>query len=292
MENRVNLNLINLLILLKKHKSMRIVAKILGKSESAISKDVAKLSNEFSEVLFVKTKNGFEPSYYLEQIYPELEASYLQLVRVVNKPIEFEPLEYRELIHIVIADAEYERIVDCIYPKLINQFPKSKLKLSTWNQDSLESLLQGNVDCAIHLQNERIPKDIYQTTLKIDQISAAIHRKHQIDTWDELKKIPFVFIDVPSWNEFNYRFEEILPPESRGDISYKIRVDKLKSALDIAEKSKIAIQLPLRYLNDNFKIIPYPNDVSFNIAYSFYCRQTDKHSPLIMILQEMIEDCY
>ncbi|WP_323217435.1 hypothetical protein [Vibrio parahaemolyticus] len=33
----MNLNLINLLILLKKHKSMRIVAKILGKSESAIS---------------------------------------------------------------------------------------------------------------------------------------------------------------------------------------------------------------------------------------------------------------
>ncbi|EGQ8485956.1 LysR family transcriptional regulator, partial [Vibrio parahaemolyticus] len=232
MENRVNLNLINLLILLKKHKSMRIVAKILGKSESAISKDVAKLSNEFSEVLFVKTKNGFEPSYYLEQIYPELEASYLQLVRVVNKPIEFEPLEYRELIHIVITEAEYERVVASLYPKLINQFPKAKLKLSTWNQDSLESLLKGNVDCAIHLQNERIPKDIYQTTLKIDQISAAIHRKHQIDTWDELKKIPFVFIDVPSWNEFNYRFEEILPPESRGDISYKIRVDKLKSALD------------------------------------------------------------
>ncbi|EGQ7895797.1 LysR family transcriptional regulator [Vibrio parahaemolyticus] len=292
MENRVNLNLINLLILLKKHKSMRIVAKILGKSESAISKDVAKLSNEFSEVLFVKTKNGFEPSYYLEQIYPELEASYLQLVRVVNKPIEFEPLEYRELIHIVITEAEYERVVASLYPKLVNQFPKAKLKLSTWNQDSLESLLQGNVDCAIHLQNERIPKDIYQTTLKIDQISAAIHRKHQIDTWDELKKIPFVFIDVPSWNEFNYRFEEILTPESRGDISYKIRVDKLKSALDIAEKSKIAIQLPLRYLNDNFKIIPYPNDVSFNIAYSFYCRQTEKHSPLITILQEMIEDCY
>ncbi|TOK65463.1 LysR family transcriptional regulator, partial [Vibrio parahaemolyticus] len=75
MENRVNLNLINILILLKKYKSMRVVAKILGKSESAISKDVSKLSNEFSEVLFVKTKNGFEPSYYLEQIYPELEAS-------------------------------------------------------------------------------------------------------------------------------------------------------------------------------------------------------------------------
>ncbi|EGQ8146531.1 LysR family transcriptional regulator, partial [Vibrio parahaemolyticus] len=38
MENRVNLNLINILILLKKYKSMRVVAKILGKSESAISK--------------------------------------------------------------------------------------------------------------------------------------------------------------------------------------------------------------------------------------------------------------
>ncbi|WP_157862785.1 LysR family transcriptional regulator [Aliivibrio fischeri] len=292
MENRVNLNLINLLILLKKHKSMRIVAKILGKSESAISKDVAKLSNEFTEVLFVKTKSGFEPSYYLEQIYPELESSYLQLVNVVNKPIEFKPQEYCELIHIVIADAEYERVVDSIYPKLINQFPKAKLKLSTWNRDSLEDLLQGNIDCAIHLQNERISKDIYQTTLKIDQIFAAIHRKYQIDTWDELKKIPFVFIDVPSWNEFNYRFEEILSPENRGEISYKIRVDKLKSALDIAKQSKIAIQLPLRYLSSDFNIIPYPNNVSFNIAYSFYCRQTEKHSPLIRIIQKMIEDCY
>ena len=292
MENRVNLNLINLLILLKKHKSMRIVAKIIGKSESAISKDVAKLSNEFSEVLFVKTKNGFEPSYYLEQIYPELEASYLKLVNVVNKPIKFEPLEYRELIHIVITDAEYERVVACLYPKLIRKFPKAKLKLSTWNQDSLEALLQGDVDCAIHLQNERIPKDIYQKTIKTDEIVAVVHKEHQIDTWDELKKIPFVFIDVPSWNEFSYRYEEILPAESRRDISYKIRVDKLKSALDIAEQSKIAIQLPKRYLSDNFKIIPYPNNVNFNIAYSFYCRRTEKHNPLIKMIQKMVEDCY
>lgn len=292
MENRVNLNLINLLILLKKHKSMRIVAKIIGKSESAISKDVAKLSNEFSEVLFVKTKNGFEPSYYLEQIYPELEASYLKLVNVVNKPIKFEPLEYRELIHIVITDAEYERVVACLYPKLIRKFPKAKLKLSTWNQDSLEALLQGDVDCAIHLQNERIPKDIYQKTIKTDEIVAVVHKEHQIDTWDELKKIPFVFIDVPSWNEFSYRYEEILPAESRRDISYKIRVDKLKSALDIAEQSKIAIQLPKRYLSDNFKIIPYPNNVNFNIAYSFYCRQTEKHNPSIKMIQKMVEDCY
>ncbi|TOJ25390.1 LysR family transcriptional regulator, partial [Vibrio parahaemolyticus] len=61
----------------------------------------------------------------------------------MNKPIDFEPLEYRELIHIVITEAEYERVVASLYPKLINQFPKAKLKLSTWNQDSLESLLKG-----------------------------------------------------------------------------------------------------------------------------------------------------
>ncbi|EGQ8045197.1 LysR family transcriptional regulator, partial [Vibrio parahaemolyticus] len=76
MENNVNLNLIRTLILLKKHKNMRTVAKILDKSESAISKDISKLNKEFAKELFIRTRNGFEASYYLEQIFQELEFTY------------------------------------------------------------------------------------------------------------------------------------------------------------------------------------------------------------------------
>ncbi|ENO8417358.1 LysR family transcriptional regulator [Vibrio mimicus] len=292
MENRVNLNLINTLILLKKYRSMRTVAKILGKSESAVSKDLSKLRNEFSDNLFIKTQNGFEPTHYLEQIYDDLESAYLLLVGVVNKPIEFQPHLYQELITIAIADAEYDRIVNLLYPKLFAQFPQAKLNFVTWKQDSLENLLQGKIDCGIHLQNESYSKDFYQKTLKKDQIVTAIHKQHGITQWDEAKNLPFVFIDVPGWNEFSYRFEEVLPKENKEDVTYVVRVDKLASALNIAANTKVAIQSPTQYLSDEFTVIPYPKGVSFDIAYSFYCLQTKRHSPLIQRVSDIISQCY
>lgn len=271
---------------------MRIVAKILGKSESAISKDLSKLRNEFSDNLFVKTQNGFQATHYLEQIYPDLESTYLKLISIVNQPIEFQPSQYQELITIAIAEAEYERIVSILHPKLIEQFPRAKLKFITWNTDSLSKMMEGEITCGIHLQNERFSKDIYQKVLQATEIVAAVHERYHIMHWDEIKRLPFVFIDVPAWNELSYQFKDILPKAYSSDISYSVRVDRLKSALDIASKAKLAIQVPATFLDSDFIIVPYPEDIEFNVAYSFYCLQTEKHNPLVQILQKMINQCY
>ncbi|MCF7362275.1 LysR family transcriptional regulator [Vibrio sp. A1-b2] len=271
---------------------MRTVAKVLGKSESAVSKDLSKLRNEFSDSLFIKTQNGFEATHYLDEIYDDLESAYFQLVNVVNKPIEFQPHLYQDLITIAIADAEYDHIVSHLYPKLMKYFPKAKFNFVTWKQESLENLLQGNIDCGVHLQNDSYSKDFYQKTLKVDQIVTAVHKQFGITQWQETKQLPFVFIDVPGWNEFSYRFEDILPKEHKQDITYCVRVDKLASALSIAANSRTAIQCPTRYLDDDFSVIPYPKGVSFDVAYSFYCLQTKRHSPLIQLLHQLINECY
>ncbi len=292
MENKVNLNLINTLILLKKHRSMRTVAKVLGKSESAVSKDLSKLRNEFSDSLFIKTQNGFEATHYLDEIYDDLESAYCQLVNVVNKPIEFQPHLYKELITIAIADAEYEQMVAILFPKLVSVFPQARFNFITWNKDSLSKLLKGDITCGIHLQNNNFSKDIYQKMLDSDQIVLAVHKRHQISNWEEMNRLPFVFIDVPGWNDLNYRFKERLPKEYNENFSYNVRVDKLASALDIATNTKLAIQCPTRYLSEDFEVIPYPQNITFDIAYSFYCLQTKRHSPINKLLSEIISQCY
>ncbi|RAS69534.1 DNA-binding transcriptional LysR family regulator [Vibrio diazotrophicus] len=268
------------------------VAKVLGKSESAVSKDLSKLRNEFSDSLFIKTQNGFEATHYLDSIYDDLESAYIQLISVVNKPIEFQPDLYQELITVAIVDAEYERMVSLLYPKLSEHFPLAKLNFITWKQDSLQHLFQGKIDCGIHLENESYSNDFYQRTLKVDQIVTAVHKQFGITQWQETKQLPFVFIDVPGWNEFSYRFEEILPKEHKQDVSYCVRVDKLTSAMNIATNSMVAIQCPTRYLSNDFSVIPYPKGVSFDVAYSFYCLQTKRHSPLIQLLHQLIRECY
>ncbi|MBD0785926.1 LysR family transcriptional regulator [Vibrio sp. Y2-5] len=292
MESNINLNLLNVLILLKKNKTMRLVAKILGKSESAVSKDLSKLRKEFNDVLFVKTQNGFEPSHYLNEIYSDLESSYLQLINVVSKPLEFSPYDYDKLITIAITDAEYDLLLDELYPKLVECFPQAKFNFVTWNSRSLQQMLDGNILCGVHLWNEQISQDIYQKALKVDHIVAAMHQDYGVNDWETLKHIPFVFVDAPGWNEFNYRFEQILPAEHRGELQYKIRVDKMKFALQVATHSKIALQSPTRYLGKEFSIISYPDDAQFEIAYTFYCAQTERSNPLIKLIFKMIKECY
>ncbi|MFV0487882.1 MAG: LysR family transcriptional regulator [Vibrio fluvialis] len=292
MEGKINLNLIRTLLLLKKHKNMRIVAKILDKSESAISKDIARLRNIFSNELFIRTKNGYEPSYYLEQITPELESAYTQLIGLINKPMQFDPKKCEELITIAIADAEYERTVTALYSEFNRHFPLAKFNFITWNKETLNDIQNGNIHCGIHLQNDQIPKHIYQKTLSFDTVMVAVCRAHQVSRWEDVKAMPFVFIDVPDWNEFNYRFKEILTAENKDAIFYNIRVDKLSTALTIAKHSPLAIQVPTRYLTEDFLTIPYPQGVQFNVAYSFYCLQTEKNRPLLLKLREIISQYF
>lgn len=296
MENytkKISLDKVHILILLKKHKTMRVVAKILGRSESSISKDLAKLRCEFEDVLFINTRHGFEPSHYLNEIYSELESSFFNLMDAVNKPMLFSPLEYRKTISIAVIEAEYERIVTLLNAELTKLFPQAKINFILWGGDSFDGILEGRIQCGVHLQNDHVSKHFFQKKLEADKIVVAVHKKFEVNNWAEIKSIPFIFVDVPGWNEFHYRFEDVLPPENRGDLKYKTRVDKLKSAIDIATQSKFAIQVPTKYLDASFLIIPYPKGVEFNIAYSFYCLQTEKNSLLLQHLYKLINSkCY
>lgn len=292
MENKVNLNLLNIIILLKMHKSMRMVAKILGKSESAISKDLSKLRSEFSDELFIKTKNGFEPTYFLNQIYKDLENVYMKLIELVNTPVNFDPENYTNTISIAIAEPEYDYIVDRLYPRLVQKFPKAKFCFEVWNRNSLNNILCGKVLCGIHFQNENLSKDMCQKTLKVEQIVTAVHKSHNITHWSQIKQTPFIYVDVPGWNDYQPRYQDYLPIELWKDISYAVTVGTSKSALNILSQSKLAVQAPIKYLDDNFSIIPYPSGATFNTAYTFYCPQIEKQSPLINHIYSILLEVY
>ncbi|MDF5667939.1 LysR family transcriptional regulator [Vibrio parahaemolyticus] len=292
MENNVNLNLIRTLLLLKKHKNMRTVAKILDKSESAISKDISKLNKEFAKELFIRTRNGFEPSYYLEQIFQELEFTYNKLIKLVNSPLEFNPKQYVDSINIAIAEAEYHQAVLYLYPKISQVFPLAKLNFITWDKDTLNDIKDGKIHGGIHFYDERLSKIIHQKILAKDSIVSVIHKRYDFDVWSEIKKLPFVFINVPGWNELNYRFKEVLPISIKNDISHSVKVDKLDTALSIASQKKIVVQIPMRYLNSNFKVIPYPDNNEFLVYYSFYCLQKWKNNPLVLIITNIVNEYY
>ncbi|MFV0447451.1 MAG: LysR family transcriptional regulator [Vibrio sp.] len=292
MENKVNLNLISIVILLKRHKSMRVVAKILGKSESAISKDLSKLRYEFSDELFVKTRNGFEPTYFLNQIYNDLENTYTKLINLVNIPLSFEPSSYTNTISIAVVESEYDYIVNHLYPRLVKNFPNAKLHFEVWNQDSLDKILSGKIKCGVHYQNKNISKDVYQKNLKSEQIVTAVHKSHNITHWSQIKSTPFIYVEIPGWNDYQPRYQDYLPIELWKDISYAVTVGTLKSAFNIVSQSKLAIQTPIRYLNDDFSIIPYPSGTMFDTAYTFYCPQVERHNPLINHIYSILLEVY
>lgn len=64
----INLDIQNILVIKRMYelRNVSLVAESLGKTPGAISKNLAKLKNQLDDPLFIQSKQGFEPTSFVE----------------------------------------------------------------------------------------------------------------------------------------------------------------------------------------------------------------------------------
>lgn len=91
--HRIDLNLLTVLLVLKREGSVSRAAEKLHLGQPAVSNALARLRVMFSDPLFVRTAKGMEPTPRAEALIAELGPLMAQMQNVLFQPASFTPSE-------------------------------------------------------------------------------------------------------------------------------------------------------------------------------------------------------
>ncbi|WP_413113019.1 LysR substrate-binding domain-containing protein [Thaumasiovibrio sp. DFM-14] len=175
---RVDLNLLICLHVLLEEQSVTRTASRLHLSQSAVSKNLAKLREWFDDPLFSRTSHGLQPTFRARHMQGALQGI-LGDIDKLTQPPQFDPK---------LSSRHYKMaLVESIYPLALPHFisdmfslgPQLTLDTEQWGKQSFQKILNGEVDFGI------TGKDIHPSDAKLTMLppqgiaSHELYRDHQ-----------------------------------------------------------------------------------------------------------------
>ncbi len=143
-----DINLLRILNVLLEEQSVTAAAARLHLSQSAVSKQLAKLRQTFADPLFERTPYGLRPTpkalLLSDSVY-----DILQQVNQLTRAEVFDPALSQRQFHIDLVETAYSLTYPRFMPQLLQQAPDISLTSKTWNDDSLQRLLRCEIDFGI-----------------------------------------------------------------------------------------------------------------------------------------------
>lgn len=288
MKSKLDLNLLIVLILLDKHRQIKSVAKVLGKTESAVSKHLAKLREQLKDPLFVRVGNDFEPSLYMKKILPIISLG-VETIDSISKCHYFDPLSYEEDIVIALPNIMQYWVGNNIVFDVIKTFPKAKVILVSWDEKSNVAMSNGDIDIGVHYFNSDLPKSIYQQGLGRMLPKVVTNLSLKGHSFKQLTELPFFWLTT---NGASHKNPSILKALNKNEVYLKTvgEVDTVSCLLDILANSQSATIL--HCLNDTlegFNITDLPNcNIEEQPLIVINYRLANRDTPLTQLLAKII----
>ncbi|NRF25139.1 LysR family transcriptional regulator [Vibrio coralliilyticus] len=244
----LDLNLLKVLVLIHKHRHLKPVAKELGKTESAVSKHLAKLREQLDDPLFVRGVHEFEPTEYTVALLPKVTAG----LRVIEDAIvgdTFDPLTYDKEISVAIPNLAQYLVGKSLLVDLIKTFPNAKITLTSWSDTSVEQIMDNQLDIGVQYFNPEMSKAIYQHQLGRYKGGIVTTEKHASLSLEDKLALPFVFMQMKGWQEKKTVIKMAL--EESGVYVNKIAtVDNVLCLFELMKELNCATLLPaIKHLN-------------------------------------------
>ncbi|MGF1910062.1 LysR family transcriptional regulator [Vibrio kasasachensis] len=208
MSNNLDIQGIHVLVRMHELRNVKLVAESLGKTSSAISKILSKLKVHFEDPLFVQTRNGFEPTPFIETNISHLENILATFDSIQHT--DFDPQTLKQEIILYGHALFWDNFGDKLYLALRKEAPNAKFSMRQWNLEARTRLIEGENSVLFGIYDETLPQVIQQKALC--NISPAFYVKedHPAQNFDELKHYPFVITRNPGWHDVRYPLFERL----------------------------------------------------------------------------------
>lgn len=191
---RIDLNLLVCLKVLSEELSVTRAAHRLCLSQSAVSKSLAKLREQFNDPLFVRTSHGLKPTPKVVFLQPKLDILVNQL-ELITQPEQFCPRSSEYRFHIATVESVYSLILPHFLPAIFSQGPNINISTHAWSEQTFKKLQLGEIDLGltgkdIDINDARLtmlpPSDICEQEIYRDTQMCVVRRDHPVlqQTWN------------------------------------------------------------------------------------------------------------
>ncbi|NVJ57851.1 MAG: LysR family transcriptional regulator [Vibrionaceae bacterium] len=292
MKSQLDLNLLKGLTLLDKYRQLKPVAKELGKTESAVSKHLAKLREQLGDPLFVRGAHEYEPTEFALQLLPVVRQG-LELIDGAVQKEYFNPLTYDEPIYIALPAVAQFLIGSELLIDLITTFPNAEINITSWDDNSVQDIVEGNIDLGVQYFNSEVNKVIYQCHLGKCEGAILCSSKYAERTIEEKLKMPFVTMEMKGWQEKKAAIKLAL--ENNGFRINKIAtVDNMTCLFEVLDRLECTTFMPLlksfeKRPDINVTVLPQCLELEQLPSIVAYLKLVNQSSPLHQLLISKIK---
>lgn len=283
----IDLNLMRTLLVLCEKRSLKQAGVKLGKTESAVSKQLSKLREQLGDVLFERTSSGLVPTEFTLSILPTIKQSIANIDGVILAE-NFSAKDYRKTISIAIPQPLFDSFGVKLYNAIKQSFVNANIRLLTWGDNTLHQILNNEIDVGLHYWTDERAVDIYQQVVCEDKMVVCVSRKYQNDSpWEEVKKWPFMRLHVPGWSDYRRLYVEHLKGAGL-TFDYQRETDNVHFSIQLMQIEKIANVLPLSIIGEDLHRVESAQGVEMDVKLATSIGLINRSNPLHQLLHKII----
>ncbi|CAK1755465.1 HTH-type transcriptional activator [Vibrio crassostreae] len=275
----LNLDIQNILVIKRMYelRNVSLVAESLGKTPGAISKNLAKLKAQLGDPLFIQSKQGFEPTTFVESNIGNFEQILSSIESIKHQ--EFSPESYQGDIKIYANTLFWERFGSKLYFALSKQAPHANYSFVRWGSNVKNRLIDGEESIAVHYFDETMPQSISQMEFGKEKVVFFVRDAHPAQEFASLANFPTVLFKTPGWNDNKYPILERL--RNIGfDVTPKVEVDHPAMIHDVVLKSDYYGITLSGSVPEGCRSIDLPEKLLIDVSYVMSCRRSQQDAPL------------
>lgn len=198
---QVDLNLLDLFDAVFRIRNLTEAGQALGLSQPAMSHSLARLREMYGDPLFVRSRQGLQPTPFAEQLAGPV-ATALQIVRGTLEKASFDPLTTQRTFHIAMSDIGEQFLLPILVKVLEASAPKVKIETRDKNPNTLaDGLATGDLDLAIGFFSGATT-GIYQKFLFSDEYVCVVRQAHPLVSSSSMplatfKQLGHILADLP-----------------------------------------------------------------------------------------------
>ena len=287
-------NLLRLLLVLAETRQTVAAAKAMNVSQPTISVMLRKLREQFNDELFIRNKNGLQPTAKCELLIGQIPALLEQLDGLYSDNETWKIENLSGEIKLFFPSPLMAVIAAPLVNKLTTLAPNVTVECVHWGSNTpakIES--QVNAWGVSYLPMET-NKNIYQKNLGYDKFILIMRKEHPLKTnqLSDVISYPICINYIPGHTEPSR--VEMLIKKYNLDMNINLRCSDMGMMLKLLSTSNYICVSSAKYtdiLPDNYRCVASPPELikdTFRRQFSLFTQQRNRHDPFTKWLQDEI----
>ncbi|MDN2479824.1 LysR substrate-binding domain-containing protein [Vibrio astriarenae] len=299
--NRIDLNLLVQLDVLFEELNVTRAAQRLYLSQSAVSKNLAKLREQFDDPLFNRTPQGLSPTPRALKLQPKIRQMVHQLEQITEPEI-FLPQTSQHRFQIAAVESVYPLVLPYFMPEVFNHAPNINFSTHTWDRNTFKRILDGELDMGItgkdiDIRDARLtmlaPHGIAEQEIYRDEQMCVVRHDHPVlkQDWNLETYLASRHVQVRCDGNDRWLLDYRLADQGlERDIA--ITVPDFNSAASLCTYSDLVFTAPAHFTKMvshqlGLKLLPLPMDFP-PMAYTLFWSKERESDPAIHWLKQII----